>query len=76
MAVNKVIANGETLIDLTQITLNDSSDLLVGITAHGKDGTILTGTSPGGTIYSVENFNASTTASSEGYTESNPGVFG
>ena len=40
---SKVIFNGEVLIDLTADTVTAAS-LLKGITAHGKDGTPITGT--------------------------------
>ena len=43
MAVSKVVYGGRTLIDLTGDTV-ESSKLLVGITAHGKDGEQITGT--------------------------------
>lgn len=42
MAVNEVIFNGETLIDLTSDTVDENS-LLEGYTAHGKDGNIVVG---------------------------------
>lgn len=43
MAVNKVIANGEILIDLTEDTVTPAS-LKKGYTAHDKSGEIITGT--------------------------------
>lgn len=43
MANSKIIYNGKTLIDLTGDTVV-SSKLLTGITAHGKDGNLVTGT--------------------------------
>ncbi|MBQ9785073.1 MAG: hypothetical protein IJW29_06200 [Clostridia bacterium] len=43
MAVSKVIYGGNTLIDLTQDTV-EASKLLKGITAHGPDGEAVTGT--------------------------------
>lgn len=43
MAVNKVIANGEVLIDLTGDTVTAGS-LKKGVTAHDKAGEIITGT--------------------------------
>lgn len=42
MAINKVIFNGNTLIDLTNDTVN-STNLLVGASAHGRDGTVVNG---------------------------------
>lgn len=43
MAVNKVIYGGETLIDLSGDTVT-ADKLLAGYTAHGADGTAITGT--------------------------------
>lgn len=43
MAVNKIIYNGTTLIDLTGDTVSKNS-LLNGVTAHNKSGGIITGT--------------------------------
>jgi len=43
MANSKIIYNGKTLIDLTSDTVA-ADKLLTGITAHGKDGTLVTGT--------------------------------
>lgn len=43
MGYNKIIYNGQTLIDLTQDTV-EASKLLKGTTAHGKDGEKVTGT--------------------------------
>lgn len=43
MAVNKVIYNGETLVDLTDDTVTEDS-LLNGISAHSADGQVITGT--------------------------------
>lgn len=42
MGISKVIYGGETLIDLTNDTV-DASKLLKGATAHGKDGEPITG---------------------------------
>lgn len=47
MAVNKIIYGGNTLIDLTSDTV-DSEHLAKGYTAHGKDGSIITGTMESG----------------------------
>ena len=44
MAVNKVIYDGETVIDLTGDTLTDAEQLLKGIIAHTKSGNVITGT--------------------------------
>lgn len=43
MAISKVIYGGNTLIDLTGDTIT-ADKVLVGVTAHGKDGEPLTGT--------------------------------
>lgn len=43
MSINKVVYGGETLIDLTGDTVT-ADKLLSGITAHGKDGELVTGT--------------------------------
>lgn len=43
MAVSKVIYGGKVLIDLTGDTV-EASDLLAGVTAHGKDGEPIIGT--------------------------------
>jgi len=49
MAVNKVqLANGTTLIDLTDSTFDDASQLQAGITAYDRSGTLITGTASGG----------------------------
>lgn len=45
--VNKVIANGETLIDLTQDTVT-AEMMLEGATAHGADGSQISGAIPNG----------------------------
>lgn len=42
MSVNKVVYGGKTLIDLTGDTVT-ADKLLSGITAHGKDGELVTG---------------------------------
>ncbi len=42
MARNKVVYNGQTLIDLTSDTV-EADNLLSGYTAHKKDGTQITG---------------------------------
>ncbi|MCD8124277.1 MAG: histidine kinase [Lachnospiraceae bacterium] len=43
MAANKVIFDGETLIDLTGDTVTEET-LLSGVTAHKADGSVITGT--------------------------------
>ena len=49
MAINKVVYGSTTLIDLTDSTLSDPSDLMMGVTAYDRTGTLLTGTGTGGT---------------------------
>ena len=49
MGVNRVDYGGDTLVDLTRDTVTASS-LLVGFTAHGADGEIITGTASGANI--------------------------
>lgn len=43
MAINKVNFGGNTLIDLTGDTLDSAEQLLKGIIAHAKDGSVITG---------------------------------
>ena len=43
MAINKVIYGGNTLIDLTSDTLTTSDQLLNGVKAHDRTGTVITG---------------------------------
>ena len=43
MAINKVIYGGNTLIDLTTDTLTSASQLMSGVKAHDRSGTVLTG---------------------------------
>lgn len=45
---NKVVFNGQTLIDLTDDTVTPST-LMQGYTAHDKSGALITGTATGGT---------------------------
>ena len=45
MAVNKVIYDGSTLVDLTGDTVT-ANDLVIGITAHDKGGSAITGGNP------------------------------
>jgi hypothetical protein len=53
VARNKIIYSGETLIDLTQDTVNTNS-LIVGHTAHGANGEVVEGANP----YELEFTNA------------------
>ena len=48
MAINKVVYGSTTLIDLTDSTLSDPSDLRSGVTAYDRSGVLLTGTGSGG----------------------------
>ncbi len=48
MAINKVVFDGSTLIDLTEDTVT-ADKLLAGYTAHDKSGVQITGTASGGT---------------------------
>lgn len=50
MAVNKVEINGETIIDLTNDSVNQNV-LLSGYTAHSSDGQIINGALQLNTIY-------------------------
>lgn len=50
MAVNKVVYNNETLIDLTNDTVT-TNDLVEGVIAHDKSGTQINGTLVVRTIY-------------------------
>ncbi len=43
MATNKVVYGDQTLIDLTDSTLQSSDELLSGVTAYDRSGTLLTG---------------------------------
>lgn len=43
MAISKVVYGGSTLIDLTEDTVSPSM-LKEGVTAHGKNGEVITGT--------------------------------
>lgn len=42
--INKVVFGNQTLIDLTSDTLASASQLLEGVTAHDRTGTVITGT--------------------------------
>lgn len=48
MAYNKVVYNGQTLVDLTEDTVTEET-LLVGTTAHDASGKKITGVMPAGT---------------------------
>lgn len=47
MAVNSVVVNGETILDLRNATAT-AADILEGATAYGASGELLTGTATGG----------------------------
>ena len=47
MAVNKVVYNGQTLIDTTSVTVSEDT-LLKDVTAIDKSGSVITGTYEGG----------------------------
>lgn len=50
MAVNHVVINGETVLDLTSDTVT-ADKLLSGYTAHDKSGAAVTGTLTFATVY-------------------------
>ena len=50
MAVNHVIINGETVVDLRNDTVS-AGKLLKGVTAHDKTGAAITGTVSFATVY-------------------------
>ena len=50
MAVNHVIINGETVVDLRNDTVS-ADRLIKGVTAHDKTGTAITGTVSFATVY-------------------------
>lgn len=59
--VSKIIYEGQTLIDLTSDTVNEGN-LLQGITAHSRDGHIITGQM---TVYTGEKISPSFTVNNE-----------
>ena len=48
MAINKVVYDGTTLIDLSSDTLSSADQLAQGIVAHDRTGAVITGTGSGG----------------------------
>lgn len=48
MARNKVVFNGQTLIDLSTDTVASASDIVAGKVGHLRDGSVVTGTASGG----------------------------
>lgn len=65
MAINKVVYGNQTLIDLSDSTLADPSDLKRGVTAYDRSGTKLTGTGSGGGDYILTYDEASSVGSAE-----------
>lgn len=47
MPINKVVYGADTLIDLTDSTLSEASELKTGVTAYDRTGTLITGTYSG-----------------------------
>lgn len=48
MATNKVVFNGNTLIDLSTDTVSSAADIVSGKVGHLRDGSVVTGTASGG----------------------------
>lgn len=48
MAINKVIYNNNTLLDLSQDTVSNSDHIMQGYVGHLRDGSVVTGTGQGG----------------------------
>lgn len=69
MAVNKIIANGNTLIDLTADTVT-ADKLAKGYTAHNKAGEIITGTMESGSTRAVQYYRGYKAVKSTSYTAS------
>lgn len=46
MAKNKIVYGNTVLLDLSGDSLSSAAQLLKGITAHGRNGAVLTGTAP------------------------------
>ena len=69
MGVNKVVYNGNVLIDLTSVTVTADS-LATGKTALDKSGTLITGTmeSGGGATKNVQCYQGQATVTSTSYT--------
>lgn len=68
MAINKVVYNGNTLIDLTSDTVT-ADKLATGVTAHDKAGNSITGTmSGGGDSKNVQCYQGQSTVSTTSYT--------
>ena len=54
MGINKIVYNGNTLIDLSQDTVSDPSHIMAGYIGHLNDGSQVTGTGQGGEDTLVE----------------------
>lgn len=70
MAINKVIYQGDVLVDLTQDTVTPET-LLEGVTAHAQNGEIITGTACVGSEVNLQDKTVTTNGSvtaDEGYT--------
>lgn len=61
MAKNKVIFNGQTIIDLSTDTVSSASDIASGKVGHLRDGTVVTGTLAFSTIYTGSSAPSSST---------------
>lgn len=48
MAINKVAYGNNVLIDLSTDTLSSADQLMQGVVAHDRTGTVITGTGSGG----------------------------
>lgn len=71
MAKNKVVYNGETLIDLSGDTVTSAAHIMAGYVGHLADGTQVTGTGSGGGSVNIETVtvsNSSNTATSLSFT--------
>lgn len=69
MAVNKIIYGNNSLLDLSSDTLTYADQLLEGITAHAKDGNIITGTLAGGSgvVFASGTFTVASDTATNGY---------
>ena len=72
MAINKVVYDGDTLIDLSNDTLDYAGQISSGIIAHNKAGEPITGTNP----YNAENVGAALADSLAALTEKGVTVSG
>ena len=51
--INKVVYGNTTIIDLTDSTLSSADQLMQGVTAYDRSGTLLTGTATGGSTEAI-----------------------